>query len=87
MTYSNQLDMGMSCNGVCHRHKALKPLGTSRYLSGQKRCNFCDIFIIWDGLFCPCCNLRLRLAPRSGKYKQKFLNELKEKKSSVLVQN
>ena len=75
----------MSCNGVCHRYKASKPLGTSRYLAGQKRCNFCDIYIIWDGLFCPCCNLRLRLAPRSGKYKKKFLEGLEEKKKSPII--
>jgi len=79
--------MGMSCNGVCHRYKALKPFGLSRYLAGQKRCNHCDVYITWEGLFCPCCNLRLRLAPRSGKYKKKYLKELEEKKSSLVIKN
>jgi hypothetical protein len=41
----------MTCKGICIRHKAQKPSGTSgRYTSGQKRCQICEIFIKWDGL-------------------------------------
>jgi hypothetical protein len=45
--------MGTSCNGICKRYKIKKPNGTGRYSAGQKRCNLCDIFIQWEGLFCP----------------------------------
>ena len=65
--------MGISCNGICQRYKARKPLRIGRYASGQKRCNSCDVFMNWDGLWCPCCNYRLRQSPRSGKYKEKYL--------------
>ena len=62
----------MTCNGVCPRYKASKPLSLSRYLLGQKRCNFCNIYINWDGLYCPCCNMRLRHHPRNRIYKEKL---------------
>src|SRR5207237_8486454 len=61
----------MTCKGICIRHKAQKPVGSGRYASGQKRCQICEIFIKWDGLWCPCCGYRLRTKPRNLKYKAK----------------
>jgi hypothetical protein len=46
--------------------------GLGRYANGQKRCQICDIFMEWDGLWCPCCGYRLRTRPRSLKYKAKL---------------
>ena len=43
-----------------------------RYEIGQKRCQICEIFIKWDGLWCPCCGYRLRTKPRNLKYKAKL---------------
>jgi hypothetical protein len=63
---------GMTCKGICIRHKAQKPVGSGRYASGQKRCQICEIFIKWDGLWCPCCGYRLRTKPRNLKYKAKL---------------
>ena len=31
----------MSCNGICHTHRATKPRNASRYENGQKRCSLC----------------------------------------------
>ena len=59
----------MTCKGICTRYKAQKPVGTGRYASGQKRCQICEIFIKWEGLWCPCCGYRLRTKPRNLKYK------------------
>jgi hypothetical protein len=61
----------MSCKGICIRHKAkIDGFSKNRYLEDQKRCQTCSIFIIWDvSLFCPCCNMRLRIKPRNGKAK------------------
>ena len=50
--------MGGTCNNLCNRYKAKKPNNIGRYLSGQKRCNSCDVYINWDGLWCPCCNYK-----------------------------
>ena len=62
----------MSCKGVCHRYKNSKPIGIKRYQEGRKRYNPCGIFIKWDGLYCPCCNMQLREHSRRRKYKEKF---------------
>ena len=63
----------MTCKGLCVKYKALKPLRLSRYLVGQKRCQICNVFLEWNGLFCPCCNMRLRTTSRYTKYKEKFI--------------
>ena len=62
----------MTCKGVCVRHKASKPKGIGRYASGQRRCQICEIYIKWEGLWCPCCGYRLRNKPRNITYKQKL---------------
>ena len=62
----------MTCRGICVRYKAQKPVGTGRYASGQRRCQICEIFIKWEGLWCPCCGYRLRTKPRNLKYKAKL---------------
>ena len=50
----------MTCKGICIRHRT-----SNHYASGQKRCQVCEIFIKWDGLFCPCCGYKLRTRPRN----------------------
>lgn len=64
----------MNCKGVCQNHKAKKPKNGRRYEAGQKRCNSCNVFMKYDGLFCPCCNLRLRTSSRYTKFKEKFVS-------------
>ncbi|MFQ5941090.1 MAG: hypothetical protein ACE5KA_05260 [Nitrososphaerales archaeon] len=70
----------MTCKGICVRYKAQKPVGSGRYASGQKRCQICEIFIKWDGLWCPCCGYRLRTKPRNLKYKAKLRARNKNEK-------
>ncbi len=62
-----------SCIEKCKKYKAPKPTGIGRYASGQKRCNYCVIFIDYDGRTCPCCNRQLRHLPRSRKGKEVYL--------------
>lgn len=62
----------MRCKGVCESYRALKNSSGARYADGQKRCQGCEIFIKWDGIFCPCCGRRLRLKPRNKIYKEKL---------------
>ena len=70
-----------TCKGICIRHKAQKPVGSGRYAIGQRRCQICEIFIKWEGLWCPCCGYRLRTKPRNLKYKAKLRE--KNKKTPV----
>jgi hypothetical protein len=74
----------MTCKGICMRHRAEKPFGIGRYASGQKRCQGCDEYIRWDGIFCPCCSYRLRTKPRNWKFKAK-LKERKEVGESTML--
>jgi hypothetical protein len=59
----------MVCKGICQQHKALRPAngsgGGRRYSAGQKRCTICELFIKWNGLWCPCCGCRLRTKPKN----------------------
>ena len=67
-------DAQMPCRGICLKLKAKKPLreNSGRYIAGQKRCQVCEIFILWPEYFCPCCGYRLRTRPRNFKYKSKM---------------
>jgi len=73
------------CKGICIRHKAQKPVGTGRYILGHKRCQVCEIFIQWEGFFCPCCGYRLRTRPRNSRYKSKLM-EMSKQQSVVAFQ-
>lgn len=63
----------MKCNDICQSHKAKKPKCGGRYEAGQKRCNSCNVFMECDGVFCPCCNVRLRSSSRYTKFKEKLI--------------
>jgi len=69
----------MTCKGICIRYKASKPNGVSRYKIGQKRCNICDVYLEWKGLFCPCCNMRLR----SNTYEHKLKKYVQDRSIST----
>jgi hypothetical protein len=75
----------MVCKGICVRHKATKPVGTGRYSTGQKRCQVCEIFVNWDGVFCPCCGYRLRTKPRNLKLKAKWTAQKNIEENHLLI--
>jgi len=62
----------MGCKGICPRYKATGNIIGGRYNIGQKRCHICDIYMIWDGMWCPCCGYKLRSKPRNKLYKAKL---------------
>jgi hypothetical protein len=74
----------MTCKGICIRYRAQKPVRAGRYATGQKRCQVCEIFIKWDGLWCPCCRYRLRLRPRNMKYKLKRRTDTQGSEAELL---
>jgi hypothetical protein len=75
----------MTCKGICIRHKAQKPVRSGRYATGQKRCQVCEIFIRWDGMWCPCCGYRVRTRPRSSKFKQRLRAIKKQNKEEFQI--
>jgi rRNA maturation endonuclease Nob1 len=71
----------MHCNGSCKDYKAeANILEGGRYEQGQKRCHECELFIEWEGLWCPCCGHLLRTKPRATKPKRRrmLMNRKKE---------
>ncbi len=58
----------MPCNQVCEQEKYrfVRNAQESFYANGGSRCNGrCQAWVKYDGLFCPCCSVRLRKHPRS----------------------
>ena len=63
----------MHCVGRCVDYKATSnTLEGGRYEQGQKRCHQCELFMKWDGLWCPCCGHLLRTKPRATKPKRRL---------------
>ncbi|MFL6461412.1 MAG: hypothetical protein ACJ71J_10810 [Nitrososphaeraceae archaeon] len=69
----------MPCKGICIHHKA-----SGRYANGHKRCQICDLFIKWHGVFCPCCGSRLRIGPRNIEDKAKLRKQKAKNKKSIM---
>ena len=61
-----------SCRGICPRYKAKRSERIGYYRMGFKRCNICELFMKWDGTFCPCCGYQLRMKPRDRMLKDKL---------------
>ena len=59
----------MACKGIHNKYKRTRKVGNSNYTEGNKRCNHCEVFIKWSGLYCPCCRYKLRTKPRNKYYK------------------
>lgn len=62
----------MTCKGICSRHKAKRPILGTRYGTGQKRCQTCEVFFQIESNFCLCCGYRLRVRPRNRLAKEKM---------------
>jgi len=62
----------MGCKGICERYKAERHFGIGLYVNGRKRCQVCEVYLEWDGYYCPCCRHKLRTKPHNGKYKIKM---------------
>lgn len=63
-------DVGIGCNGICHRQKVSRG-GTQPFYSkdnpDHKYCSTCDVKLNSPSNFCFCCGFRLRTKPRNGK--------------------
>jgi len=46
---------------------------------GYKRCRICNLFLKWEGIWCPCCSVRLSSKSKNNKSRQAFVkNNFKE---------
>jgi len=72
------------CKSLCEKYRGYRSNIIGRYASGQKRCQICDIFLNYEGIYCPCCGYKLRTHPRNTFFKQK-LRSLKAKQEKALI--
>lgn len=70
--------MSTACKGKCARY-VVKSMdggggpgrGTTRsYGKGYCRCTVCDVYLKWDGLWCPCCGTRVRNRNHSSRVRR-----------------
>jgi hypothetical protein len=59
--------MSMACRNLCERLDSKIIVGKSIYEEGKKYCRRCEVYFLHDGLFCPCCGMRLRVSPVNKK--------------------
>lgn len=57
----------MTCKGICDRYIFQRSSNSLVYAMGGKRCSHCCIYIKWDGIYCPCCGIKLRVRSQRGK--------------------
>jgi len=62
----------VGCKGLCEQYRGYKSNILGRYARGQKRCQMCDIFLNYEGIYCPCCGYKLRSKPRNSLFKEKL---------------
>ena len=59
----------MPCNQVCEKYRFVRDKHEKIYNSGASRCNGrCQIFLQFDGSYCPCCGVKLRKSPRNKQF-------------------
>lgn len=54
------------CRERCERYRYRRRPGGDWYLGDTGRCTSCDIFVRWEGEWCPCCGTKLRKKPRTS---------------------
>jgi hypothetical protein len=73
----------MICGGVeckLKKYEAKKIVrGADR--DGYRRCSKCELFLKYDGIFCPCCSCRMKVSFRNNKSRQKNRDIILEKQN------
>lgn len=60
------------CKGQCIvKYETKKTVAKARE-NGYKRCSKCLVFIKYEGIYCPCCGVRLKNSPRNNKSRKIF---------------
>lgn len=64
----------MVCKGICEKYKIPKPPANNNgsYEMGNRRCTTCELYIKWDGIYCPCCKAQLRNKPHNSRSRKKL---------------
>jgi hypothetical protein len=62
----------MVCRNICERLGCKPSFEYDQYIVGKKYCRRCETYFYYNGMFCPCCGMQLRISPTSKKGKEKI---------------
>jgi hypothetical protein len=62
----------MACRNLCERLYSKIVFGKNHYEGGKKYSRRCEVYLLHDGAFCPCCGMALRLSSTARKDKEKL---------------
>jgi hypothetical protein len=60
----------MVCRNICDRLGCKRTFEYDQYIVGKKYCRRCETYFYYNGSFCPCCGMQLRLSPTSKKVRR-----------------
>ena len=66
------------CKDKCGKYKT-----TKRYEHGAVRCNYCEKFMMWEGLWCPCCGCKVRSRPKENKQETGSSTYLRDRRRKI----
>jgi hypothetical protein len=60
-------------------------------MQGGKMCSICQLFLIWQGLKCPCCSTSLRIKRHDTRTKKRrrimTKTDMTESRTSIIIKN
>jgi hypothetical protein len=62
----------MACRNLCERFNSRFIVGGSHYANGKKYCRRGEVYILYDGIFCPCCGMVLGTSPTNKRDKERL---------------
>ena len=61
----------LTCKGSCKIQHEVKNVVRGEK-NGFKRCTICSLYIKWEGVYCPCCGVKLKMSPTNNKARKAY---------------
>lgn len=61
----------LTCKGSCKIQHEVKNVVRGEK-NGFKRCSICSLYIKWEGVYCPCCGVKLKMSPINNKARKAY---------------
>ena len=61
------------CKGVCTNSEyETKKTVRGKLREDYRRCSICCVFLKYEGIYCPCCGVRLKVSPRNNCARKRY---------------
>lgn len=61
------------CKGVCTNFEyETKKTVRGKLREDYRRCSICCVFLKYEGIYCPCCGVRLKHSPRNNCSRKRY---------------